>query len=70
MRMRKTRITGIIMLIAALVFVVYALGHPEGSFPCSGNVTRTIYAVYVILMILLILSPFGRKKSPKKQSGR
>ena len=30
--MRKTRIAGIIMLIAAAAFVAYALRHPEGNF--------------------------------------
>ncbi len=64
--MRKTRITGIIMLIAAAAFVAYALRHPEGNFPWSGNVTRTIYAVYVIVMILLIVSPFGKKKKDER----
>ena len=64
--MRKTRIIGIIMLIIAALFVSYALRHPEGNFPVSGAATRGIYAVYLIVMILLLVSPFGRKRGGRK----
>ena len=62
MRMGKLRIFGLLMLAAAVAFVAYALQHPEGNFPWSGNVTRAIYGVYVIVMVVFIVSPGGRRK--------
>ena len=55
------RMIGIVMLVIAIAFAAYALQHPEGSFPWSGNVTRAVYAVYVIVMIVFIVSP-GKKR--------
>ena len=44
-----------IMLGTALAFFVYALNHPEYSFPWSNGVTYTIYAIYLGIVVLLFL---------------
>ena len=46
------------MLIAAVAFFVYALGHPEASFPWGSGATYTLYEAYALLMLLLFAAPF------------
>ena len=50
MAKKISRIIGMIMLIVAIAFVVFALKHPETSFPWSNTVTYAIYAVYLIVV--------------------
>lgn len=61
MSKKVSRIIGLIMLVIAICFVYYALGHPEGNFPFSGEVTITIYVVYIIAMITFLIAPFKKK---------
>lgn len=49
-----------IMLIVAIAFVVFALKHPEASFPWSNAVTYAIYAVYLIVVAILLVAPFKK----------
>lgn len=49
-----------IMLIVAIAFVVFALKHPETSFPWSNTVTYAIYAVYLIVVTILLVAPFKK----------
>ena len=46
------------MFVAAVLFVLYALHHPEASFPWNNRVTYTLYAVYCAVMVLLAVAPF------------
>lgn len=61
MTKRASRKLGLLLLVLAVCFVVYALGHPAGSFPWSNGVTYTIYLVYILLTAVLLWAPFGRK---------
>lgn len=57
------RLLGCLMLLGAAVFICYALGHPEGSFPISITLTRLIYGLYMLVaFVLLALSFPARKK--------
>jgi multisubunit Na+/H+ antiporter MnhG subunit len=58
----KTRIIGIIMLVIAAAFIAYALQHPEGSFPLNNSITYIIYVLYFAVMVILLISPFKKKK--------
>ena len=49
-----------VMLIAAVIFLVYAVTHPTASFPWSNAITYTLYAVYILVMLVLFLA--SRKK--------
>ena len=49
------RLISVVMLIAGMVFTIYALGHPELSFPWSNAVTFTIYAIYIVVMVFLFI---------------
>lgn len=61
MTKKKSRIIAMIMLVAAAVFVLYALNHPEGSFPWSNAITYTLYGVYLLVMLVMAAAPFKRK---------
>lgn len=43
-----SRIIGVIMLIVAFVFIMFALNHPEKSFPWN-NTIRGYCMVYIFL---------------------
>lgn len=58
---KESRITALIMLICAIVFIVFAVTHPESSFPWNNAVTYSIYAVYTLTMLILFIAPFKRK---------
>ena len=49
------------MLAVAVVFVAVALGHPEMSFPWSNTVTYSLYAVYIVAAVVLLIAPFKNK---------
>lgn len=50
---------GIVLLIVAICFLLFALNHPEASFPWSNKVTFMIYGAYIWLMLkFLIFMPF------------
>lgn len=61
MNKKISRIIGIIMLAAAIIFLIFALNHPQMSFPFSIAVTYVIYAVYAVLMIIMLIAPFKNK---------
>lgn len=45
---------GLTMLMIGIIFIFYALNHPEASFPWSNNITYIIYMAYLILTIYFI----------------
>ncbi len=55
------RIIGVVMLVIAIVFVVFALGHPEMGFPWCNSITYLIYGVYLIVMLIMLIAPFPKK---------
>ena len=44
-----------LMLAAAVAFFIYALNHPELSWPWSNGVTFTLYGIYGVIMLVLFL---------------
>lgn len=59
---KTSRKLGLLLLVLAVCFVVYALGHPTGSFPWSNSVTYGVYLVYILLTGVLLWAPFGKKQ--------
>ena len=49
-----------VMLIAAVIFLVYAVTHPTASFSWSNTITYALYAVYILVMLVLFVA--SRKK--------
>jgi formate-dependent nitrite reductase membrane component NrfD len=66
--MSKTlsRIIGIVMLIGAVCFLWFALGHPEGAFPWGNRFTYFLFGLYLIVMGVFLLAPFKKKPKNKK----
>lgn len=62
MKMSKVfLIVGCLMILVAVIFIIFALNHPEMSFPVSNKVTYTIYVVYVIVMVVMFIMAKRRK---------
>ena len=61
MNKKISRIIGLVMVAIAIVFVVFALNHPEMSFPWSNAVTWGIYGLYALVTALLLIAPAKNK---------
>ena len=57
MKKRISRILGLIMLIIAIAFIVFALNHPEMSFPWNNTITWLLYGVYFLVTVVLLIAP-------------
>ncbi|WP_311492766.1 hypothetical protein [uncultured Anaerococcus sp.] len=51
---KRYLLIGLGMILIAIVFIAYALGHPEASFPWSNNITYIIYMTYLVLVIYFV----------------
>jgi ABC-type transport system involved in cytochrome c biogenesis permease subunit len=60
MTKKASRIFASIMLILAIIFFLYALSHPESSFPWSNTLTFILYTIYIVIMIILFIAPFKK----------
>ena len=56
-----SRIIGSIMFVAAIVFVIFALNHPEMSFTWSNTITYLLYGLYFVVMVIMFVAPFKKK---------
>ena len=56
-----SRIIGVIMLIVAFVFIMFALNHPEKSFPWNNTITWLLYGVYFFVIVVLLIAPKMKK---------
>ena len=54
-------IIGLIMLIIAIVFIMYALNHPEMSFPWNNTITWLLYGLYILVTVMLLIAPKTKK---------
>ncbi|MBQ8209424.1 MAG: hypothetical protein IJZ35_02435 [Clostridia bacterium] len=63
------RLVSLVMLIIAIVFLSYALTHPEfgtvfyiGSLEIGPAIWRTFYLIYAIVMVVLFAASFSTKE--------
>ena len=61
MKKSISRIIGVIMLIVAIVFIVFALNHPEKSFPWNNTITWLLYGIYFLVIVVLLIAPKMKK---------
>ena len=61
MKKNVSRIIGLIMAVIAIIFVVFALNHPEMSFPWSNTITWVLYGVYAVVTVVLLIAPTKKK---------
>lgn len=59
---RWRRLSGLIMLSLFLFLVNQAFSHPETSLPVSYEVSRAIYAIWIITASALTFWPYRREK--------
>ena len=62
MNKKISRIIGLVMVVIAIVFVVFALNHPEMSFPWNNTITWVLYGLYAIVTAVLLIAPTKKKK--------
>ena len=67
------RVTGVLMLIIAVIFVIVALGAPQfrrvfyiGGFKVDANVKRIFYLLYLIVAVTLLIASFVIKDKADK----
>ena len=58
---KRFLIPACVLTAAAIGFVVFALGHPELSFPWSIQFTRVLYGLYADAVMLLFVLAFWKK---------
>ena len=58
---KRLFIPACVLVVAAVGFVIYAVGHPEMSFPWSVRITHVLYGLYVDVVILLFVLAFWKK---------
>ena len=61
MKKNFSRIIGLVMAVIAIAFVVFALNHPEMSFPWSNTVTWVLYGLYALVTAVLLIAPAKKK---------
>ena len=61
MKERISRIIGSTMLIIAIVFIMFALNHPEKSFPWNNTITWLLYGLYFLVTVVLLIAPKMKK---------
>ena len=61
MKKSISRIIGVIMLIVAFVFIMFALNHPEMSFPWNNTITWLLYGLYILVTVVLFIAPKMKK---------
>ena len=61
MKKSTSRIVGLVMLIIAVAFVIFALNHPEMSFPWNNTITWLVYGLYILVTVVLLIAPKMKK---------
>ncbi|RHS76102.1 hypothetical protein DW790_15250 [Firmicutes bacterium AM31-12AC] len=53
---------GIVILISCLAdWMMFALNHPEKSFPWNNTITWLLYGVYFLVTVVLLIAPKMKK---------
>ena len=61
MKKSASRIIGLLMLIIAVIFIMFALNHPEMSFPWNNTITWLLYGLYFFVTAVLLIAPKMKK---------
>ena len=61
MKKSASRIIGLLMLIIAVIFIMFALNHPEMSFPWNNTITWLLYGLYILVTVMLLIAPKTKK---------
>ena len=61
MKKSASRIVGLVMLITAVAFIMFAVNHPEMSFPWNNTITWLLYGLYILVTVMLLIAPKAKK---------
>ena len=61
MKKSTSRIAGLVMLIIAVAFIMFAVSHPEMSFPWNNTIAWLLYGLYVLVTVVLLIAPKMKK---------
>ena len=61
MKKSASRIVGLVMLIIAVAFIMFAVNHPEMSFPWNNTITWLLYGLYILMTVMLLIAPKTKK---------
>ena len=61
MKKSTSRIVGLVMLIIAVAFIMFAVNHPEMSFPWNNTITWLLYDLYVLVTVVRLIAPKLKK---------
>ena len=61
MKKSASRIVGLVMLIIDVAFIMFAVNHPEMSFPWNNTITWLLYGLYVLVTVVLLIAPKMKK---------
>ena len=61
MKKSASRIVGLVMLIIAVAFIMFAANHPEMSFPWNNTITWLLYGLYILVTVMLLIAPKTKK---------
>ena len=61
MKKSASRIIGLLMLIIAGIFIMFAMNHPEMSFPWNNTITWLLYGLYFLVTVVLLIAPKMKK---------
>ena len=61
MKKNTSKIVGLIMLIIAVAFIIFALNHPEMSFLWNNTITWLLYGLYFLVTVVLLIAPKMKK---------
>ena len=61
MKKSTSRIVGLVMLIIAFAFIMFAVNNPEMSFPWNNTITWLLYGLYVFVTVVLLIAPKLKK---------
>ena len=50
---KRFLLSACVLIVIAVCFVIYAMWHPELSFPWSASITYVLYGLYVDGIVLL-----------------
>ncbi len=62
MSKRISRFIACTMLVIGVVFLAIALNNPQLNWPWNNIITRLLYFAYLVVMVVLFIAPFKKKK--------
>ena len=60
-KMKDNKGFSLVTVIIAVAFIMFAVNHPEMSFPWNNTITWLLYGLYVLVTVVLLIAPKMKK---------